>query len=77
MATQIKVTLINNTTRDEKIISNDTLLKDVLVDNFDPSLGNVHLDGVPIQAADLRKSFADLGVTDKCRLAVIVKADNA
>lgn len=35
------------------------------------------LDGVTLQAGDLDKSFAAMGITEKCFLLNVVKADNA
>ena len=35
------------------------------------------LDGAPLQHGDLDRTFKDLGITEKCYLLAVVKADNA
>jgi hypothetical protein len=37
----------------------------------------MNLDGAPLQPGDLDKTFAQFGITDKCFLLNVVKADNA
>lgn len=39
--------------------------------------GTPTIDGSPLRAGDLDKSFAELGITNKCFLRSVVKADNA
>ena len=74
----IKVTVGNNVKRNTVIVSSDTTLRQVLEDNqIDYTRGAMHLDGSPLQAGDLNKTFAQYGVTDKCFLLNVVKADNA
>lgn len=74
----IKVTLGNNLKRDAVIIDEQTTLRDALEDaGIDYTVGMMHLDGVSLRAGDLDKTFAEFGVTDKCYLLNVVKADNA
>ena len=43
----------------------------------DYSRGITSIDGIPVGHGGLDKSFADFGITEKCTLWNVVKADNA
>jgi len=73
-----------------KVISGTSLNKTELV--IDPSTtlmeaaeqaglnvpaGGITLNGSMVSGADFNKTFNDYGVTDKCYLLQVVKADNA
>lgn len=74
----VKVTVGNNVKRESKIVNPNATLKSVLEEaNIDYTRGMLHLDGASLQPGDLNKSFADFGVTEKCFLLQVVKADNA
>ena len=74
----IKVTVGNNMKRESVIIESSTTLRQVLEDSgIDYTRGVMHLDGSPLQAGDLDKSFDDFGITEKCFLLNVVKTDNA
>lgn len=74
----IKVTIGNNVKREAVIISPNTTLRAALEDNgVDYSRGVMHLDGSSLNPGDLDKTFADFGITEKCYLLNVVKADNA
>ncbi len=74
----IKVTLGNNVNRTSVIIDENTTLRTALEDNgVDYTRGTMHLDGASPAPGDLDKTFASLGITDKCFLLSVVKADNA
>lgn len=74
----IKVTLGNNVTRNSVIIDENTTLRTALENaGIDYSIGMTSLDGSTLAAGDLDKSFADFGITEKCYLLNVVKADNA
>lgn len=74
----IKVTLGNNVKRESVIIDENTTLRKALEDNnIDYSRGVMHLDGSSLQPGDLDKTFAQFGITEKCFLLNVVKADNA
>lgn len=74
----IKVTVGNNVKRQAVIIEDTTTLRTVLEDvGIDYTRGVMHLDGSSLQPGDLDKTFADFGITDKCFLLNVVKADNA
>lgn len=74
----VKVIVGNNLSKTTVIVSDDTTLRTVLEDNdIDYTKGNMNLDGCALQPGDLSKTFAEMGVTDKCYLLNVVKADNA
>ena len=74
----IKVTISNNVKRTTEIFADTTTLRQALERaEIDYSRGMVNLDGSPLQPGDLDKSFADFGISEKCFLSSIVKADNA
>lgn len=74
----IQVTLGNNLKRNAVIIDENTSLKAALeANNIDYTRGMMHLDGSPLQAGELDKTFAEFGIKEKCYLLNVVKADNA
>lgn len=74
----IRVTVGNNLSRTNVIVSEDTTLKQVLTDNgIDYSRGGLTLDGASLKPGDIDKTFAAIGVTESCYLLQVVKADNA
>ena len=74
----IKVTIGNNVKREAVIIDKNTTLRAALEDNgVDYTRGVMHLDGSSLNPGDLDKTFADFGITEKCFLLNVVKADNA
>ena len=74
----IKVTTGNNIKRSTAIVPETTTLRSVLENaEIDATRGATTLDGAFLQPADLDKTFADFGVTDKCYLLNVAKVDNA
>ncbi len=74
----IKVTIGNNLSRQSVIIDENTTLRNALeANNIDYTVGMTSLDGSTLGAGDLDKTFADFGITEKCYLLNVVKADNA
>lgn len=55
----------------------DTLRKVLEENNIDYSRGGMHLDGASLKPGELDKTFAEMGITTKCFLLNVVKADNA
>ena len=74
----IKVTMGNNVKRDkDKILDPNTTLRAALEEaGIDYTRGLMHLDGSPLEPGDLDKTFADFGITEKCFLLNVAKADN-
>jgi len=74
----IKVTIGNNVKRTSEIIDENTTLRQALEDaEIDYARGSMNLDGCTLTPGDLDKTFADFGITEKCFLLNVVKADNA
>lgn len=68
----------NNLSRNSVIVDENSTLRKVLEDNnIDYSIGMTSLDGSTLAPGDLDKTFADFGITEKCYLMNVVKADNA
>ena len=78
MSQIINVTIGSNITRKTVPAISSATLRQVLEDNaIDYTIGTTMLDGVSLGAGDIDKTFDQLGVTDRCYLLNIVKADNA
>ena len=74
----VKVIVGNNVKRETVIVDSGSTLRSVLEDaGVDYSRGTMHLDGASLNPVDLSKTFAQMGITDKCFLLNVVKADNA
>ncbi len=74
----VKVMVGNNVKRESVIVDSTTTLRTVLEDaGIDYTRGVMHLDGSSLMAGDLDKTFDDFGITEKCFLLNVVKADNA
>lgn len=74
----INVAVSSNMGRTTIPVDEHTTIKSVLdSQNVNYAVGMVSIDGATLIPGDINKTFADFGVTDKCFLSVIVKADNA
>ena len=74
----IKVTIGNNVKRTIEILDATTTLREALeMADIDYTRGMMNLDGSTLNPGDLDKTFADFGITEKCYLLNVVKADNA
>ena len=74
----IKVTVGTNTRRTSVIVEPNRTLRSVLEEQeIDYSTGTLHLDGSTVTPGQLDKTFAELGITEKCFLISVVKADGA
>lgn len=74
----IKVTVGNNVKRESMIVDAARTLRSVLEEaGVDYTRGVMHLDGSSLNPGDLDKTFGDFGITEKCFLLNVVKADNA
>lgn len=74
----VKVICGNNVKRNTVIVDGSATLRSVLEDNgVDYTKGMTSLDGATLGAGDLDKTFGDFGITEKCYLLNVVKADNA
>jgi len=74
----IRVTMGNNVKRTSEILDESTTLREALESAaIDYTTGIMNLDGSSLGPGDLDKTFADFGITEKCYLLNVVKADNA
>jgi len=74
----IKVTIGNNVKRTSEILDQNTTLREALEKaEIDYTRGMMNLDGSTLSPGDLDKTFSDFGITEKCYLLNVVKADNA
>ena len=74
----IKVTVGNNVKRESVLVDKAATLRSVLEENeIDYTRGVMHLDGSSLNPGDLDKTFEQMGITEKCFLLNVVKADNA
>ena len=74
----INITTGNNVSRKTVPTTSDTTIRDFCEANgVEYTRGGLHLDGAPLGAGDLDKSFSDFGITSKAYLLQVVKADNA
>jgi hypothetical protein len=74
----VQVIVGTNVKRETKIVSENTTLRQTLEEaGVDYTRGGIHLDGVPLQAGDIDKTFADLNVKERAYLLSVVKADSA
>lgn len=74
----IPVVVGNNVKREEIPVDTSETLKSALESQgIDYTKGITNLDGSPLGPGDLNKTFDQFGVTAKCYLLNVVKADNA
>lgn len=74
----INVTIGNNMKRTTMNISEETTLRQALEQaDINYTVGMTSLDGATLQPGELDKSFAQMGITEKCYLLNVVKADCA
>ena len=74
----ISVTIGTNLNRNKITVDENTTLRQVLEDNeIEYGSATVNLDGASLAQGDMDKSFAQMGITEKCYLCAVVKAENA
>ena len=72
----IKVTVGNNVKRESMIVDASRTLRSVVEEaGVDYTRGVMHLDGSSLNPGDLDKTFASFGITERCFLLNVVKAD--
>lgn len=75
---EILVRYSSNTQRGTDAVSNTTSIRDFMENHgLDYSRAIPQLDGTPLMAGQMDKTFADFGIESKCTLFVIAKMDNA
>jgi hypothetical protein len=74
----IKLVVGSNVKKETKIVSSDMTLRQAFEEaGINYAAGVSTLDGAALGPGDLDKSFAQHGITEKCFLYSVVKADNA
>lgn len=74
----IKVISGTSLNKQELILSADTTLMEAAEKaGLNIGAGGITLNGSMVSANEFNKTFSDFGVTDKCYLLQVVKADNA
>lgn len=73
----IKVIIGTNTNKETKIVEESRTPRELLEEvEVDYSRGTLNLDGATLKPGDLDRTFAELGIKEKCYLISIVKADS-
>ena len=74
----VQVRLISNAVRKTITVDENTTIRVVLDSNeINYATTTVFLDGAPLGIGEHDKTFAELGLTEKCNLSAVVKAENA
>ena len=74
----ISVTVGTNTKKSTRIVDESATLREVLEEaQIDYTRGQTCLDGSTLNPGDLDRTFAQLGIADRCYLLNVVKQDNA
>lgn len=74
----IQVTVGNNAGRHPVIIDENMTPRALLEqEHIDYAKGTNHLDGSTLQPGEMDKTFAELGIKERCYLLNVVKTDNA
>lgn len=74
----IQVKIVTNTNRRTIAVDENRTVREVL-ENNEVNYANapVYIDGAPLGIGDHDKSFAELGITEKCMLTSVAKTENA
>ena len=74
----IQIRIVSNAVRKTIATDENNTVRDVLDANeINYDNAPIYIDGAPLQIGDHDKSFAALGITEKCVLSAVVKTDNA
>ena len=74
----VSITLTSNMDRKTLLVDAEKTIREVLDENnVDYSAATPALDGTPLRAGEMDKSFASYGITESCRLSCIAKTSNA
>ena len=74
----IRVTVGNNMSRKNVIVSEDTTIRQILEENdVDYTRTAMCLDGATLQPGDIDRPIGDFGIVDRCFLLGVQKTDNA
>jgi len=71
----ITVTIGTNTQQRDITVNPNSTLKDILEqEKISYATGGLHLNGEPVKAADIQKTFTEMGIVTDCMLISVVKA---
>lgn len=74
----IQIRLVTNAQRKTIATDENNTIRDVLDANeINYTNAPVYIDGAPLGIGDHDKTFAELGITEKCMLTSVVKTENA
>lgn len=74
----VQIKIVANNNRKTILTDENNTVRQVLDANeINYAVAPVYIDGAPLQVGDHDKSFAELGITEKCLLTAIVKTENA
>lgn len=74
----IQIRITTNTIRKTIATDENNTIRQVLDNNnINYEVTPVYLDGAPLSIGDHDKTFAELGIKEKCMLTAIIKTENA
>ena len=74
----IQIKIVTNTSRKTITTDENSTVREVLEANdVNYEVAPVYIDGAPLGIGDHDKTFAQLGITEKCMLTSVVKTENA
>ena len=74
----IQIKIVTNASRKTIATDENNTVRSVLEANeVNYANAPVYIDGAPLGIGDHDKSFAELGITEKCMLTSVVKTENA
>ena len=74
----IQIRITTNTIRKTIATDENNTIRQVLDNNnINYEVTPVYLDGAPLNIGDHDKTFAELGIKEKCMLTAVIKTENA
>lgn len=74
----IQIRIITNATRKTIATDVNSTVREVLEANdVNYEMTPIYIDGAPLGIGDHDKTFAELGITEKCTLTAVIKTENA
>lgn len=74
----IQIRIVTNTWRKTIATDENNTIRDVLEANeVNYEIAPVYIDGAPLEIGEHDKTFAELGITEKCMLTAVRKLENA
>lgn len=74
----IQVKIVATTNRKTITIDENKTIREILDQNeINYDIAPVYIDGSPLNVGDHDKTFAELGIKEKCILSAVIKTENA